>query len=150
MDRAPGAPVHELPRARHAAAHGHPRAGGLRDQAALVGGESAADEARARAARAGGHPRRRLVAPPAAAKPRQHDRGRYVRSLAEHRRRARARSSEEQIVDFALNDVQQELKSQARAWLAERYPLDRDWDAPQDDRWAELAELGWLEVAEAD
>jgi alkylation response protein AidB-like acyl-CoA dehydrogenase len=53
-------------------------------------------------------------------------------------------------VDFALNDVQQELKSQARAWLTERYPLDRDWDAPQDDRWAEIAELGWLDVAEAD
>jgi alkylation response protein AidB-like acyl-CoA dehydrogenase len=53
-------------------------------------------------------------------------------------------------VDFALNEIQQELKSQARTWLAERYPLDRDWDAPQDDRWSELAELGWLDVAEAD
>jgi alkylation response protein AidB-like acyl-CoA dehydrogenase len=52
-------------------------------------------------------------------------------------------------VDFALTDEQQELKKQARAWLAERYPLDRDWDA-QDDRWAELEELGWLDVAEAD
>jgi alkylation response protein AidB-like acyl-CoA dehydrogenase len=52
-------------------------------------------------------------------------------------------------VDFALNEVQQELKEQARAWLAERYPLDRDFDGPQDDRWAELAELGWLDVAEA-
>src|SRR5207248_2769134 len=29
-------------------------------------------------------------------------------------------------------------------------PLDRDWDGPQDDRWSELAELGWLDVAEAD
>jgi alkylation response protein AidB-like acyl-CoA dehydrogenase len=53
-------------------------------------------------------------------------------------------------MDFALTDEQQELKRQARAWLAERYPLDRDWDAPQDDRWAELAELGWLDVSEAD
>jgi alkylation response protein AidB-like acyl-CoA dehydrogenase len=53
-------------------------------------------------------------------------------------------------MDFALNDIQQELKQQARGWLAERYPLDRDWDAPQDDRWAELGELGWLDVAEAD
>ncbi|MBV8065543.1 MAG: acyl-CoA dehydrogenase family protein [Actinobacteria bacterium] len=52
-------------------------------------------------------------------------------------------------MDFAFDDVQLELKSQARAWLAERYPLDRDWDAPQDDRWAELDELGWLDVADA-
>jgi alkylation response protein AidB-like acyl-CoA dehydrogenase len=53
-------------------------------------------------------------------------------------------------MDFALNEIQQELKAQARAWLGERYPLDRDWDGPQDDRWSELAELGWLDVAEAD
>jgi alkylation response protein AidB-like acyl-CoA dehydrogenase len=53
-------------------------------------------------------------------------------------------------MDFALNEIQQELKTQARAWLAERYPLDRGWDAPADDRWAELGELGWLDVAEAD
>ncbi|HZC30727.1 MAG TPA: acyl-CoA dehydrogenase family protein [Gaiellaceae bacterium] len=52
-------------------------------------------------------------------------------------------------MDFALDDVQAELKSQARTWLEQRYPLDRDWDAPQDDRWAELGELGWLDVAEA-
>jgi len=52
-------------------------------------------------------------------------------------------------MDFALNEIQQELKEQARLWLASRYPLDRDWDAPQDDRWAELGELGWLDVAEA-
>ena len=53
-------------------------------------------------------------------------------------------------MDFALNEIQQELKTQARAWLGERYPLDRDWEGPQDDRWSELAELGWLDVAEAD
>ena len=53
-------------------------------------------------------------------------------------------------MDFALNEIQQELKSQAREWAAARYPLDRDWDAPQDDRWTELGELGWLDVAEAE
>jgi alkylation response protein AidB-like acyl-CoA dehydrogenase len=53
-------------------------------------------------------------------------------------------------MDFALNDDQAELKRQARAWLTERYPLDRDWDGAQDDRWTEIAELGWLDVAEAD
>jgi alkylation response protein AidB-like acyl-CoA dehydrogenase len=53
-------------------------------------------------------------------------------------------------VDFTFTDDQLELKRQARAWLAERYPLDRDWDAPQDDRWAELAELGWLGVSVAE
>jgi alkylation response protein AidB-like acyl-CoA dehydrogenase len=55
-------------------------------------------------------------------------------------------------MDFALSDEQVELKQQARAWLADRFPLDRDWaDAGQaaDDRWSELAELGWLDVAEA-
>jgi alkylation response protein AidB-like acyl-CoA dehydrogenase len=51
-------------------------------------------------------------------------------------------------MDFALNDDQLELKQAARAWLADRFPLDRDWEA-QDDRWGELEELGWLDVAEA-
>jgi alkylation response protein AidB-like acyl-CoA dehydrogenase len=50
-------------------------------------------------------------------------------------------------VDFAFNDEQQDLKRHARAWFAERYPLDRDWDAAQDDAWSELAELGWLGVS---
>jgi alkylation response protein AidB-like acyl-CoA dehydrogenase len=53
-------------------------------------------------------------------------------------------------VDFAFNEDQLELKRQARAWLAERYPLDREWDAAQDERWAELAELGWLGVSVAE
>jgi alkylation response protein AidB-like acyl-CoA dehydrogenase len=52
-------------------------------------------------------------------------------------------------VDFALSEEQLELKQAARAWLADRFPLDRDWEA-EDDRWAELAELGWLDVAEAE
>ena len=51
-------------------------------------------------------------------------------------------------MDFTLSDEQVELKEAARAWLADRYPLDRDWEA-QDDRWSELEELGWLDVAEA-
>jgi alkylation response protein AidB-like acyl-CoA dehydrogenase len=52
-------------------------------------------------------------------------------------------------MDFAFDEVQTELTTQARAWLAQCYPLDRDWDAQSDDRWAELDELGWLDVAEA-
>jgi alkylation response protein AidB-like acyl-CoA dehydrogenase len=51
-------------------------------------------------------------------------------------------------MDFALSEEQIELKEAARGWLADRFPLDRDWDA-QDDRWSELSELGWLDVAEA-
>jgi alkylation response protein AidB-like acyl-CoA dehydrogenase len=51
-------------------------------------------------------------------------------------------------VDFALDDDQLELKQAARGWLADRFPLERDWDS-QDDRWSELADLGWLDVAEA-
>src|SRR5260370_2051536 len=53
-------------------------------------------------------------------------------------------------MDFALTEEQQELKSSARNWLSERFPLDRDFDAPQDDRWSELAELGWLGVSVAE
>ena len=49
-------------------------------------------------------------------------------------------------MDFSFTPEQQELKRQAREWLASRYPLDRDWDA-QGDSWAELAELGWLGVS---
>jgi alkylation response protein AidB-like acyl-CoA dehydrogenase len=51
-------------------------------------------------------------------------------------------------MDFAHSEEQLELKEAARAWLAHRFPLDRNWD-DQDDRWAELDELGWLDVAEA-
>jgi alkylation response protein AidB-like acyl-CoA dehydrogenase len=53
-------------------------------------------------------------------------------------------------MDFSFTAEQQELAKQARAWLADRYPLDRDWDAPQDDAWDELAELGWLGVSIAE
>jgi alkylation response protein AidB-like acyl-CoA dehydrogenase len=52
-------------------------------------------------------------------------------------------------VDFSFDDVQLELKRHARGWLDQRFPLDRDWDGPQDDHWGELSELGWLDVAEA-
>ena len=51
-------------------------------------------------------------------------------------------------MDFALSEEQIQLKEAARAWLADRFPLDRDWEAT-DDRWSELEELGWLDVAEA-
>jgi alkylation response protein AidB-like acyl-CoA dehydrogenase len=51
-------------------------------------------------------------------------------------------------MDFALSDDQLELKQAARDWLTDRFPLDRDWEA-LDDRWSELQELGWLDVAEA-
>jgi alkylation response protein AidB-like acyl-CoA dehydrogenase len=51
-------------------------------------------------------------------------------------------------MDFALTEDQLELRQQARAWLADRFPLDRNWEE-QDDRWGELEELGWLDVAEA-
>ena len=72
----------------------------------------------------------------------------HVGGLAQHHRRARPRPPEVALMDFALNDDQLELKQAARAWLADRFPLDRDWEA-QDDRWSELEELGWLDVAEA-
>jgi alkylation response protein AidB-like acyl-CoA dehydrogenase len=49
-------------------------------------------------------------------------------------------------MDFSFTDEQQELKREARRWLSERYPLDRDWEA-SDDAWGEVAELGWLGVS---
>jgi len=51
-------------------------------------------------------------------------------------------------MDFALTDEQLELKSAAHSWLADKFPVDRDWDA-QEDRWSELEELGWTDVADA-
>jgi alkylation response protein AidB-like acyl-CoA dehydrogenase len=51
-------------------------------------------------------------------------------------------------MDFALSEDQLELKQAAHTWLADRFPLERDWEA-QDDRWSELEELGWLDVADA-
>jgi alkylation response protein AidB-like acyl-CoA dehydrogenase len=51
-------------------------------------------------------------------------------------------------MDFALSEDQLELRQAARVWLSDRFPLDRDWGS-QDDRWSELEELGWLDVAEA-
>jgi alkylation response protein AidB-like acyl-CoA dehydrogenase len=54
-------------------------------------------------------------------------------------------------MDFALTEEQQELKATARAWLAEKFPLDRDWDAPRDyhEEIKEMKEMGWFDVAEA-
>jgi alkylation response protein AidB-like acyl-CoA dehydrogenase len=51
-------------------------------------------------------------------------------------------------MDFTLSEDQLELKQSAHAWLADRFPLDRNWQN-EDDRWSELEELGWLDVAEA-
>jgi len=46
-------------------------------------------------------------------------------------------------MDFAFTDEQRQLQREVRGWLAANYPLDRDWEN-EDDRWQELAELGWL------
>ena len=50
-------------------------------------------------------------------------------------------------MDFAFTDEQRQLQREVRGWLAANYPLDRDWEH-EDDRWKELAELGWLGGAE--
>jgi alkylation response protein AidB-like acyl-CoA dehydrogenase len=49
-------------------------------------------------------------------------------------------------MDFALTDEQQQLKDEARRWLATRYPAD-EWNEAD---WQELAELGWLGVSVAE
>jgi alkylation response protein AidB-like acyl-CoA dehydrogenase len=53
-------------------------------------------------------------------------------------------------MDFAFTDEQDELRRQARSFLAERYPAERVAELADSDEgwdpgsWAELAELGWL------
>src|SRR5581483_11828626 len=156
VDRAPGAEVDELPGAHPSDGDRCPGARGIRPEAALVGGQPAAGQARARAARAGGagDGRRRLLAVAPAAQPGQHDRGRDLGDPAEHRRRARARAAEGALsVHFAFTPEQDALRTEARRWLEERYPAERvaeladsevGWDPAS---WAELAELGWLGVS---
>jgi alkylation response protein AidB-like acyl-CoA dehydrogenase len=46
-------------------------------------------------------------------------------------------------MDFSLTEEQQQLKDEARRWLATRYPAE-EWN---EDDWQELAELGWLGVS---
>ena len=109
VDRAAGAQVHELPLADDAAEDRHPGPRGLGVEARLVGGEPAADEARARdprLARAADRRRRlrrRLLAVPAAPLARQHDRGRHERDPPQHRRRARARHAEDALDGLLLH-----------------------------------------------
>ena len=62
LDRAPGAEADEQPRADAARRDRRARPGGVDHEAALVGGEPAARQARARAARAGGAARWRATA----------------------------------------------------------------------------------------
>jgi alkylation response protein AidB-like acyl-CoA dehydrogenase len=54
-------------------------------------------------------------------------------------------------MDFAFSDEQEMLRSAAREWLADRYPLDRvaeladspnGWDPAS---WKDLTEMGWLD-----
>jgi alkylation response protein AidB-like acyl-CoA dehydrogenase len=61
-------------------------------------------------------------------------------------------------LDFAFTEEQEMLRSQARSFLEEKFPIDRvakiatDEEADADMSWRELAELGWvgLSVPEAD
>jgi alkylation response protein AidB-like acyl-CoA dehydrogenase len=56
-------------------------------------------------------------------------------------------------MDFSLTEEQQELRSQARSYLAERFPPERVAELADSDEgwdpasWSELAELGWLGVS---
>jgi alkylation response protein AidB-like acyl-CoA dehydrogenase len=56
-------------------------------------------------------------------------------------------------MDFAFTDEQQELRGQARSYLADRFPPERVAELADSDEgwdpssWRELAELGWLGVS---
>ena len=117
VDPAPGASRDGVPLALRPRADGHPRAGRVDPQAAVVGGEPARDEARPRAARPGRPASRtecavrRVLAGAAAPQPRQHDRGGHVGDPPQHRRRARARPPEVEVrMDLAFTPLQDELR----------------------------------------
>ena len=125
VGRAPGAEAHQLPLADEADPDRHPRPRGLRREAALVGAEPAADEAR------DGDPRgrgRRVLAPQ-----QLRSRGNTIeagtsRDPAQHHRRARARPPEESLVQFAFTEEQELLRREARrhsAQTASRRPTSR-------------------------
>ena len=81
----------------------------------------------------------RLLAVPAAAQPRQHDRGRHLGDPAQHHRRARRRPAEVPLsrlpdapcttkglfVDFAFSDEQEMLRAAAREYLDRQVPPER-------------------------
>ena len=148
VDRDAGRALHELPLALGAHEDGDARPGGLHLEARVVGGEPASDEARTRdprpgrGARRGQRAVRRLLAVPAAQKPRQHHRGGHLGGAPQHRRRARARPSllELGAMDFTFTPEQDALREQAREFLA----------ATPEPTWAQLAELGWTGVSIAE
>src|SRR5207247_3412590 len=86
-----------------------------------------------------GDPRRRgrrLLALPAAALARQHDRGGDERDPPQHHRRARARPPEGTLMQFAFTEDQETLRREARGVLA-----NGGWGKD------EVAELGFLDRA---
>ena len=130
---------------------GAPGAGGLAREVALGGGQPVAD--RAGDGRRRLPARRRALAAPLPARPRELDRGRDDRDPQEHRRRARARAPA--LMNFDLSDDQRTIKSTARELLAARYPLAEvrrlaleDERGFTDAQWDEMVSLGWPEIAE--
>ena len=160
LDRAPGAEVDELPRADAADGDGCSGAGGFGAEAALVGGEPAARQARARAARPGGAgdgtatatgsgsscaaaatrsrpgPRRSsgTSSPSACSGCRRGAEGCTSPSRRNRRRCARRRGA------GSTSGIPPER-------VAELADSEAGWDPAS---WAELAELGWLGVSVAE
>ena len=146
VDRDAGRALHELPLALGAHEDRDARPGRVDLEARLVGGEPARDEARTgdprpgRRARRGQRALRRLLAVPAAQKPRKHHRGGHVGGAPQHRRRARARPPVFALMDFTFTPEQEALREQAREFLA----------ATPEPTWAQIAELGWTGVSIAE
>ena len=96
----------------------------------------------------------------AAARPRQHDRGRHHRGAQEHRRRARARPPAAEgggvAMDFGLTDDQRDIQRTARELLGRprharaRARARRGRRAPTTRCGASSRELGWPGIAVAE
>src|SRR5439155_1472046 len=141
VDRTAGAPLHQLSRPGRPRAHRRARPRGVGRKAPVVRGEPAPHQARHRDHRtggAGGRWRRGacVLAPSAAAQPRQHHRGRHVGDPAEHHRRACPRPAPEPLMDFSFSPEQDQLRAQARSFLEKSYPLARLAEiATSEDGW---------------
>src|SRR5439155_10977481 len=81
-----------------------------------------------------------LLAVPAAALARQHDRSRDERDPAQYHRRAGARPAAKPLMDFSFTPEQEDLRREARSFL----------EANPSPSMEQLRELGWVGILQSD